>query len=62
MRSDIDFPGPLYPSLSDQIASEPVLFLAGAVAVFSWGLANVLARMLSGLYSRVRRRVKNSEK
>lgn len=40
MRSDIDFPGPLYPSLSDQIASEPVLFLAGAVgvAVFSWGL------------------------
>ncbi|MCD4206146.1 hypothetical protein KX481_28620 [Escherichia coli] len=48
MRSDIDFPGPLYPSLSDQIASEPVLFLAGAVgvAVFSWVLANVLARML----------------
>lgn len=64
MRSDIDFPGPLYPSLSDQIASELVLFLAGAVgvAVFSWVLANVLARMLSGLYSRVRRRVKNSEK
>lgn len=64
MRSDIDFPGPLYPSLSDQIASELVLFLAGAVgvAVFSWGLANLLARMLSGLYSRVGRWVKNSEK
>lgn len=64
MRSDIDFPGPLYPSLSHQIASEPVLFLAGAVGVvvFSWGLANVLVRMLSGGYSRVRRRVKNSEK
>lgn len=39
MRSGSDLPGPLYPSLSHQIASEPVLFLAGVVglAVFLWG-------------------------